>query len=253
MLNVDVYIPIRLGSERLPKKALKKIDGVPIIKYLIERLENASNIRNIIVCTTISKSDDELADYLSKEKILFFRGNEHDILDRYLNTAKKFQTDYIVNVEGDDIYTDSDCVEIISKNLVNSNLDYVDINDMPFGLSTSGISFSALNKICSVKKSKNTETGYKQFFTNTGLFKISHIDLKQSYYFPKNTRLSLDYEEDFQLAKEIFSILGNNFHKSDLSKLFKNNPNLLKITDGLEERYNLHFTQNQTDISTKDI
>ena len=64
---------------------------------------------------------------------------------------------------------------------------------------------------------------------------------------------ALDYEEDFQLAKEIFGILGNNFHKSDLSKLFKNNPHLLKITDGLEERYNLHYAQNQTDFSTKDI
>ncbi len=252
-MNVDVFIPIRLGSNRLPKKALKKIDGKPIVKYLIERLQNTSNIRSIIVCTTLSKSDDELVDYLDKERILFFRGNEHDILDRYLNAAKKFQTDYIVNVEGDDIYTDSDCVDIISQKLVNSNLDYVDINNMPFGLSTSGISVSALKKICSVKKSENTETGYKQFFTKTGLFKISHIDLEQSFYFPKNTRLSLDYEEDFQLAKEIFSILGNNFHKSDLSKLFKNNPDLLKITDGLEERYNIHFTQNQTDISTKDI
>ncbi len=252
-MNVDVFIPIRLGSERLPKKALKKIDGKPIIKYLIERIQKVSNIRNIVICTTISKSDDELIDYLSKEKILFFRGNEHDILDRYLNAAKKFQTDFIVNVEGDDIYTDSDCIEIISKKLDNSSLDYVDINDMPFGLSTSGISVSALKKICSIKKSENTETGYKQFFTKTGLFKVSHIDLEQSFHFPKNTRLSLDYEEDFQLAKEIFGILGNDFHTSDLSKLFKNNPHLLKITDGLEERYNLHFTQNQTDVSTKDI
>ncbi len=110
-----------------------------------------------------------------------------------------------------------------------------------------------MKKICLIKKSNNTETGYKQFFTNTGLFKVNHIDLQESFHFPKNTRLSLDYEEDFQLAKEIFSILGNDFHKSDLSKLFKNNPDLLKITDGLEERYKIHFSQNQTDISTKDI
>jgi len=248
-----VYIPIRLGSERLPKKALKKINDKPIVKYLVERIQNASNIRNIIICTTVSKFDDELVDYLSKEDILFFRGNEHDILDRYLNAAKKFETDYIVNVEGDDIYTDSDCVDIISQKLIDSNLDYVDINDMPFGLSPSGISVLALEKICSIKKSKNTETGYKEFFTKTGLFKVNHIDLKQSFYFPDNTRLSLDYEEDFQLAKEIFGILGNDFHKNDLSKLFKENPELLKITDGLKERYGAHFNYNKTDISTKDI
>ena len=27
MLNIDIFIPVRLGSERLPKKALKKINS----------------------------------------------------------------------------------------------------------------------------------------------------------------------------------------------------------------------------------
>lgn len=252
-MNIDIFIPIRLGSKRLPKKALKTINDKPIVKYLIERLENVSNVRNIIVCTTTSETDDELTDYLSKNNILFFRGNEHDILKRFLDAANYFKTDYIVNVEGDDIYTDSECVDIISQTLVDTNLDYVDISHMPFGLSPSAIKVSALEKICLIKKSTNTETGYKQFFTDTGIFTVYHIELKETPYFPKNTRLSLDYEEDFQLAKRIFNLLDNDFNKSDLSELFKNNPDLLKITDGLTERYKIHFKQNQTSISTRDI
>ena len=252
-MNIDIFIPVRLESERLPKKALKKINEKPIIKYLIERLEKSSSIRNIIVCTTVSEIDDELVNYLSSEKILFFRGNEHDILDRYLNAAKKFDTDFIVNVEGDDIYTDPKCVDIISEEFLKTNSDYLDINHMPFGLSPSGIKVSALKKICSVKKSENTETGYKQYFTESGLFKVQHINLKKPFYFPENTRLSLDYEEDFQLAKQIFNNLGNIFHKNDLAELFKNDPELLEITNGLEKRYNIHFEKNRVDISTKDI
>ena len=252
-MNIDIFIPVRLESKRLPKKALKKINEKPIIKYLIERLQNASSIRNIVVCTTESEIDDELVNYLSNEKILFFRGNEHDILDRYLNAAKKFDTDFIVNVEGDDIYTDPQCVDIISKEFLKTNSDYLDIADMPFGLSPSGIKVSALKKICSVKESENTETGYKQYFTESGLFKVKHINLKKTFYFPENTRLSLDYEEDFQLAKQIFNNLGNIFHKNDLAELFNKNPYLLEITNGLEKRYNIHFEKNRVDISTKDI
>ena len=252
-MNIDIFIPVRLESKRLPKKALKKINEKPIIKYLIERLQNASSIRNIVVCTTESEIDDELVNYLSNEKILFFRGNEHDILDRYLNAAIKFDTDFIVNVEGDDIYTDPQCVDIISKEFLKTNSDYLDINHMPFGLSPSGIKVSALKKVCSIKESKNTETGYKRFFTKSGLFKVQHINLKKTFYFPENTRLSLDYEEDFQLANYIFNNLGNIFHKKDLSDLFQKNPDLLEITNGLEKRYNTHFEQNRVDISTKDI
>lgn len=252
-MNIDVFIPVRLASERLPKKALKKINEKPIIKYLIERLESCSSIRKIIVCTTTSETDDELADYLSSENILFFRGSEHDILNRYLNAAKKFQTDFIVNVEGDDIYTDPLCVDIISDEFIKTNADYIDISKMPFGLSPSGIKVSALEKICSIKSSENTETGYKQYFTKSGLFKVHHIDLQKTLDFPENTRLSLDYEEDFQLAKKIFSTIGNMFHKNDLSELFQKNSELLEITDGLEKRYTEHFERNRVNISTKDI
>lgn len=252
-MNIDVYVPIRLGSERLPKKALKIINGKPIVKYLIERLEYSSNIRKIVVCTTTSEIDSELVDYLKTENIEYFRGDEHDILCRYNDAAKFFKTDFIVNVEGDDIYTDPTCVDIISKEFLDSDSDYIDIKDMPFGLSPSGIKVSALEKICSIKESGNTETGYKRFFTENNMFKVRHVSLNTKFNFPTNTRLSLDYEEDYQLAIQIFNKIGNNFHKQDLLKLFEKNPDLLKITDGLEQRYQSHFEKNQTDISTRDI
>ena len=82
------------------------MQGKPIIKYLIERLQHAHEIRNIIVCTTNQKSDDPLIEYLKNEKIMYFRGNEKDILVRFLDAANQYNTDFIVSVDGDDIYTD---------------------------------------------------------------------------------------------------------------------------------------------------
>ena len=58
-MNSDVFIPARLDSTRLPKKHLKKINGEPLIKLLVKRLEKAKKIRQVIVCTTNQKSDDE--------------------------------------------------------------------------------------------------------------------------------------------------------------------------------------------------
>jgi spore coat polysaccharide biosynthesis protein SpsF len=253
ILNIDIFIPIRLGSSRLPKKSLKKINGKFILLHLIDRLQNIENIRNIVVCTTTSSIDDELVDHLSHHNILYFRGSEHDILDRYMNAAQKFNTEFIVNVEGDDIYTDSECVYKISEEFLKTNSDYIDISNMPLGLSTTGIKVTALQKVCLIKQSKNTETGYKEFFTENKLFKIQHIILNQKFNFPKNTRLTLDYEEDYELAKQIFKILGNDFHKSDLAQLLEKNPNLLEITNNLEKQYYTHFEQNRTNTSIKDM
>lgn len=252
-MNIDVFVPVRLGSNRLPKKAMKEVNGKPIIKYLIERLQNTNKTRRLVVCTTTSKLDDELVEYLRKEEIEFFRGDEHDILIRYLNAANEFGTDFIVNVEGDDIYTDPLCVDKIVEEFERTNADYIDIIEMPLGLSPSGIKTDALRKVCSMKKTNNTETGYKRFFTTTNLFHVKHLRLEKVLNFPPNTRLTLDYQEDLDLAREIFKNIGNNFHKEDILSLFKGQPDLLDITKNLEERYSEYYNQNISDISTKDM
>ena len=70
-MNCDVLIPVRTGNTRLPGKALKKIDGKEIILYLVERLKTCKNIRKVIVCTTVSSSDDVLSELLTKKKLIF--------------------------------------------------------------------------------------------------------------------------------------------------------------------------------------
>lgn len=232
---------------------MREINGKPVIIYLIERLQNATKARQLVICTTTSKLDDEFAEFLKKEKIIFFRGSEHDILQRYLDAIKEYGTDFIINVEGDDIFTDPVCADMIVTEFERNNVDYVDVEGVPFGLSPSGIKAEALRKICSLKKATNTETGYKRFFTDTNLFKVSHIKLENELNFPKNTRLSLDYQEDLDLAKEIFKELGNDFHKEDISNLLNRRPDLLNITKDLDTRYSEYYTKNIVDISTKDM
>ncbi len=249
-MNCDVLIPVRTGNIRLPGKALKQIDDKEVILYLIERLKTCKNIRKVIVCTTTSPSDNFLSELLTKKKIDFFRGSEKDILDRFNLASKKFQTDFIINVDGDDIYTDPMYIDKMAKHFENTNADYIDMIRFPFGFRSVGFSKNALSKICELKDTDDTETGYRDYFTTVDIFKISNI-----YYsnieFPKNIRLSLDYEEDLKLAKIIFNKLGNNFHLSDILQLFKSNPELLKITADLDSKWEQHYKNNLTNFSLK--
>lgn len=249
-INCDVLIPVRTGNTRLPGKALKQIDGKEIILYLIERLKTCKNIRKVIVCTTSLPSDDLLSELLARKKIDFFRGSEKDILDRFYSTSKKFQTDFIINVDGDDIYTDPLYVDKMAQHFENTCADYIDMIGFPFGFRSVGFSKNALEKICKLKNTNNTETGYRDFFTATGIFKISNMNYDY-IKFPKNLRLSLDYEEDLKLAKIIFSKLGNNFHLFDILELFKNSPNLLEITANLDTKWSKHYKNNITNFSLK--
>ena len=44
-MNADIFIPVTLGSKRFHHKHLREIDGKPLLKYLIERLQSCKKIR----------------------------------------------------------------------------------------------------------------------------------------------------------------------------------------------------------------
>jgi len=262
-MNADIFILARLDSKRLPKKQLMTINGIPLIKLLITRLESSKKIRNIVVCTTNRNCDEPLIEYLDKEGILYFRGSENDILRRFLDAAKQFETDIIVDVEGDKIYTDPIYVDKIVEKMEKSNIDYVMGSDLPTKIDHTIHAFTAvcpavirttaLHKICKLKKTKNNETGYREFFTNTNIFKCEYLTPDSNLQIPKNVRLTLDYQEDFELAKEIFKELDNNFHFADIIKLLNKKPELLKITEPAIKKWEKHYYSNITNISLKKI
>ncbi len=251
IMNIDIFIPVRLASTRFPKKSMKKIAGKPIIKYLIERLQNAHEIRNIIVCTTNQKSDDPLVEYLKNEKIMYFRGNEKDILVRFLDAANQYNTDFIVSVDGDDIYTDPIYVDKIVDEYKKSKSDFIGSNGFPHGFVPVGIKKEALEKICELKVTDDTETGYRDFFTKTKLFNCTYIQPSENVKFSKDIRLTLDYQEDLDLAVEIFKILGNNFQFKDIVKIFTKKPELIEITKGVDERWKKYWSKNVTNLSIR--
>jgi len=252
-LIVDALILARLGSSRLEKKHMIKINDKPIINHLIERISKCKTIRKIIVCTTSNTTDDSFAEYLKNQKILFFRGDESDIIKRLLDASTYYGTDIIVDIEGDKIYTEPDFVDESVNTMLNSDYDFVMGSSNPNYVDHSEHSISAvfpaiirrsaLEKLYSIKKEKNTQTGYREYFTSNPIFKCKYITLSKTTV-PKNLRLTLDYEEDLKFAKIIFKSFGNSFTFSDILKLIHQNPNLLEITNTLLEKWEKNYDQN---------
>lgn len=260
-MKVDVFIPVRLSSNRLPAKHMKEISGKPVIEHLVARARQAKKIRHVIICTTKLPTDDPLVDFLKNKKILYFRGSDKDILQRFLDAARYFRTDAIIDVEGDKLYTDPVFIDKIVTEMEKSDADWVSGNSsstefsskfgFPHGIVPAGIRTSALEKICKLKKTDNTETGYKEFFTSTNLFKCKYIFPESKISFSEKMRLTLDYQEDLDLAKKIFSELGTNFHFMEVIELFNKKPELLQITESAIEKWKKYYEQNVTDYSLK--
>ena len=250
-MNYDLLIPVRLNSSRLPKKAIRQISNKPIIIFLIDRLKKSTKINQIVICTTLEKSDDPLVDLLNSEGIKYFRGNEKDILVRLHDASKYFQSEFVVVVDGDDIYTDPAYVDKIIMEFQKTNADFICGKNFPHGFVPVGIKSTALKKICDLKMTNDTETGYREFFTQTNLFKCKYIEPEGDEKFPDQLRLTLDYEEDYEIAKKIFTDLGNYFQIQDILEYIEKNPDLLKKMKELDLRWKKHWNKNITNLSLR--
>ena len=253
-MNIDVFVLARLGSSRLPEKHLKQIIGIPAIIHLINRIRKAKNIRKIIVCTTNLKSDDKLNDFLKKEGIEVFRGDSNDVIKRILDAAEFYQTDIIIDVEGDKIYTDAKFIDLIANEFQRSKLDYVTGNDSNVkfnpshgihGIIPAGFSVNAIKKMYDIKKTNDTETGYREYFLG-GKFKVKFIVPEYINRFPKNLRLFLDYSEDLVMAREIFKEIGNDFDAESLLDFLEKKPELLEITKSAVNRWLENYENTKT-------
>jgi len=256
-MNIDIFIPVRLDSTRLPKKHLQLINGKPVLQNLIERMSVCKEIRHVIVCCTTDSTDDELVDFLKSKKIKFFRGNKKDIIQRFLDAAKKFDTDIIIDVEGDKIYTDPAYVDQIATKLKLNDLDFIIANDSKsifnasdhfiHGIAPSGFTKPCLEKICTSKMTNDTETGYHEFFIKFPNINSEFLVIETNDFLNK-IRLTLDYPEDLKLAEEIFGTLEPNFSKEELIKLFKENPHLLTITENVDKKWIQNYQENRTKL-----
>ena len=77
-MKIVASIQIRMGSSRLPGKALKEIAGKSLLEWQIERLKRSLLIDEIVVATTLKPQDDVLEQEAERLDVSCFRGSEDD-------------------------------------------------------------------------------------------------------------------------------------------------------------------------------
>ena len=221
-----IFISVRTGSSRLPNKALKEINNKSTIEYLIDMVKQSKYAEKIILCTTELKEDDVLCDIATNSGINYFRGSSPDKLSRWLGAAKKFNIDFFVNADGDDIFFDGGLADVCFEQHKKTSADFIDgrglYNDV-YAMKT-----SALELVCMSKRKTDTEF-IKPFFEDLGnkinTEKINNVPKK---YLKKKMRLTLDYEEDFLFFKKIIEEVEELTFDNVLNYI-EENPDIIEI------------------------
>ena len=235
-----ILILVRTASTRLPKKALLKIDNTPMILKLVERLKIVKNSK-ILICTTKLRSDDDLVTTLKNHHLNVFRGPSKNILKRILLASVQYKIKQCVVVEADDLFCDPILIGKTCKQMTKTNNDIIIWRNLPFGITPVGLKLKNLKKIIEETKIKNSDTGWKEILIKSGFFNVQFLDERRKGLCRPEIRLTIDYKEDYNLAKMIYKKLGSKFSLEDIIKMFDENPELLKINQMTQKKYQKNY------------
>lgn len=238
--KVCAVILCRLKSKRLPKKAIKKINGETLISHLIKRLRLSKNINKIVLATTQKKEDLEICKIAKKNKLSFFRGNEKNVLNRMYHAAKKFNCNIVIRVTADDILIDPYYLDKLISFHLKNNLEYSNNKYLPGGTEVEIFNLEILKFLLNTIIDKNV-TEYLTFFIDR--FKDQFIT--GTLNVPKKHRstksLTIDTPKDFIFVKKFLEQMNkkNLKYNYDMNHIInflkKNNKKISKRSRKLEK------------------
>jgi spore coat polysaccharide biosynthesis protein SpsF (cytidylyltransferase family) len=236
-MSTIVILQARMSSNRLPGKVLKIINGKPMIEHQIRRIERASKINKLIVATSTDSTDDELYIFLQSLGVEVFRGELHDVHQRFMAIALEnpnYST--IVRLTGDCPFVMPDLLDEMVRDFHLNQCDYysnIDPPTFPDGLDIEIFSREAFMRLSEMKLSKqDREHVTIRFRAEPSLFVMKN---KRNLTDQSHMRWTVDYAEDFNFASAVFSYFSgreSEFDFNDILKILEARPELRNKVSG---------------------
>ena len=220
-----IFISVRTGSTRLPNKSILKIKNKHTIEYVIDSVKKSKYADEVVLCTTKKTNDAMLCDIAEKNNIKFYCGSEHDKLKRWYSAAKKFNIDFFVTVDGDDLFYDSQLSDMCFEQSENGDV----ISGQGLYNDTYGYKTTTMKTILDLANNKVIEPHEVAGYLMDTKLKVSHLVNVPDILKKKNIRMTLDYPEDFDFFKTVIENINDNFTLNDVMSYIDNNKSVIDI------------------------
>ena len=224
---IVAIIQARMSSQRLPGKVLMDISGKPMLQHIIDRVNEAKLINDIVIATTTKEEDKSIIQLIADNGMKGYRGSELDVLDRYYQTVARYKRigrtsniNTIVRITSDCPLIDPRIIDKTIEFYLNGNFDYVsNVETYPDGLDTEVFSYNALAKTWKeAKEPRDREHVTSYICSHPKKFKVGLLESGQDF---SKYKWSVDTIEDLEFARTIYRKLGNKFYMEDILKLLE--------------------------------
>lgn len=238
--DLAIIIQARSGSSRLPNKVLLPFyNNLSILDIIIQRLKENKYKTDLILATSTALNDNKTAEFANKHNILLFRGDEINVLDRFIKSAEAFGYNKLIRVCADNPFILTKYIDELIELGANNEFDYISYKDRygnpviktHYGLFAEFVKLSALKQVANnTDEKKYFEHVTNYIYMHPDIYKINLITLPDSLINRNDLRFTCDTIDDFNLLKNLYIKYLNTYkiREIELDKL-------LAITDSNKE------------------
>jgi spore coat polysaccharide biosynthesis protein SpsF len=199
-----VILQARMGSNRLPGKALELLAGRSLIGWCLDRLGCTREIP-VMLATTTRREDDVLEREAAARGVKTFRGPVHDVLRRFLFAAASTGARHVIRATADNPAVDIDAPMRLLRMLTNTRADYVAEHGLPVGAAVEALSVQALRRA----DARTTDPADREHVTTiikreSAVFNSLEVPAPAQLRRP-DLRLTVDTPEDLRFMCEVLS------------------------------------------------
>ena len=234
-MKIGALVQARMGSTRWPNKVMKPIGGIPMIELLLSRLSMAKELDQIIVATSVDVRNQPLVEHVQKLGYACEQGSENDVLERFVQAARKHKADVVVRITGDCPLVDPELVNDVVRRFKAAGVDYFsNINPptYPDGLDIEVCSFNVLEQASQEAGKPFDREHVTPYLREPGRFKtasMQHIEDLSAL------RWTVDEPADFTVIEKVFQYLHprTDFSWLEVLNLQQQQPDIFNINQHL--------------------
>ncbi|MBE6350014.1 MAG: methyltransferase domain-containing protein [Spirochaetaceae bacterium] len=196
-----IIVQSRLGSTRLPNKALLPIQGKPIIQWVLSTMKQVP--ADAYYLATDENSYETLEPLAKELQWNCFLGHPTNVLSRYCSLIKKIGCNIVVRATGDNPFLFYEAAQYLIEQFKNSTADYMTLKGLPHG---SGVEIFKADSL--LKASTLTNHLYDHEHVGPALynypetFSCVFLEAPEEWRYPK-LRTTVDTFGDYQRAKRL--------------------------------------------------
>ena len=209
-----IIIQARTGSTRLHNKILLPFyGGQRIIDILIGNIKQACADKTIVLATSDRPLDDILAEVAREAGICCYRGDEDNVLDRFIRAAATFNLDRFIRVCSDNPFLRPDSFRAFFEEYDARPADYIAYGfadgrptiKSHLGLFAELTTADALRRAAAATQEKlYIEHVTIYLYTHPEAFSVRLLPLPDELEGRLDLRFTLDTMEDFTLLQELY-------------------------------------------------